>query len=167
MKKQEGQSKEIRTKIEDLKKKLEDCEKLKQDYLAGWQRSRADFLNYKKEEAERIKGLLEYGNESLILELLPILDNFEKAAKELPGNLKDNDYVEGLLQIRKQIEDFLKGQGIEKIEVLGKNFDPNFHEVLEEIEHKNKEPGTVIEQVQAGYMFKGKLLRPAKVKVVR
>lgn len=153
--------------IKNLKKALEECERQKKEYLTGWQRSRADLLNYKKEEKKRIAGLLEYAGESLLLEVLPILDNFERAQKELPEDLKENDYLKGLLQIKKQLEDFLKAQGVERIEVLGKKFDPNFHEVVAQINSGQKETGTIVEEVQAGYMFKGKLLRPAKVKVAK
>lgn len=161
------EKKKTETKPEDLKKKLEECEKSKQEYLAGWQRSRADFLNYKKEEAERIKDLMQYANESLILRILPILDNFEKAEKELPQDLKNNDYVKGLLQIRQQIELLLKEQGIERIEALGKKFDPNFHEAIEEVETEEKEAGIIIEEAEPGYMMKGKLLCAAKVRVAK
>jgi molecular chaperone GrpE len=153
--------------IEELKKELKECQKEKDNYLKGWQRERADFLNYKKEETERIKGFLKYAGESLTLEILPILDNLEKAQKELPEDFRDNNYVEGILQIKKQFEDLLKGQGIEKIETLGRKFDPNFHEVVEEIEYESRESGTIVEEVKAGYMLRDKLLRAAKVKVVK
>lgn len=162
-------------RLQKLEKELKECQREKAEFLKGWQRSRADFLNYKKEEAERIKEFLEYGNESLILEILPILDSFEEASRLnfLPENLEEqekekiNQIIQGFLQIKKQLEDFLKGQGLQRIEVLEKQFDPNFHEALEQVEIRDKSPGTIIEEVQAGYMYKGRLLRPARVKVAR
>ena len=154
-------------KPEDFKKKLEECEKLKNDYLASWQRERADFLNYKKGELERVGELIKYADVGIILKILPILDNFEIVEKKLPNDLKNNESVKGILQIKTQVQEFLKKQGIEEIKSAGEKFDPNFHEVVEEVEIKDKEKGTVIEEVQKGYMIDGRLLRPAKVKIVK
>jgi len=153
--------------LEELKKKLEECQKLKDEYLAGWQRERADLLNYKKEEIERISELLKYADIGLILKILPILDNFELMEKKLPENLKNDGNIKGILQIKTQIQDFLKNQGVEEIECLGKKFDPNFMEIIEQVELKDKDSGIVIEEIQKGYTINGRLLRPAKVKVVK
>jgi molecular chaperone GrpE len=158
-------SEELKKEIEELKKKLEEVEKLKNEYLAGWQRARADFLNYKKEELERLGEMVKYAGENLILKILPILDNFEIAEKKLPENLKNDENVKGILQIKNQILNFLKEQGVEEIKSIGERFDPNFHEVVEEVEAKDKEPGTIVEEIQKGYKINDRLLRPAKVKV--
>lgn len=147
----------------DFKKKLEECEKQKEEYLTGWQRARADFLNYKKEEMERISELLKYGAEEIILKILPILDNFDAAEKNLSN--KDNKDIKGLLQIQTQLQDFLKNQGVEEVKSMGAKFDPNWHEVVGEAEEKGKEPGVIIEEIQKGYKINGRLLRPAKVKI--
>jgi len=152
---------------EELKKKFEECQKLKDEYLAGWQRTRADLLNYKKEEMERIGELIKYAGTGIILNILPILDNFELVEKKLPENFKKDENVKGLLQIKNQLQDFLKNQGIEEIKCLGEKFDPNFQEVVEEIEMKGKEPGIIVEEVQKGYTINGKLLRPARVKIAK
>ena len=160
---------------EDLKKKLEDCEKQKAEYLSGWQRERADFLNYKKEEMERIGELLKYANEEFVLKILPILDNCEIIENKLPDNLKNDENIKGLLLVKKQIMDLLKNWGIEPIRTIGEKFDPNLHEVIEEIEVKDNgstgspqgESGIIIEEIQKGYKTNGRLLRPAKVKIVK
>lgn len=153
--------------MDELKKKLEDCQKISEEYLAGWQRARADFLNYKKEEMARVGEFLKYANEELILKILPILDNFDKAIKEMPDDLKNDEYFKGLWQIRIQFKDFLKNHGVEGIKSVGEKFDPNFHEVVEEVEIKDKEADIVVEEIQKGYKINGRLLRPAKVKVVK
>jgi len=155
------------SKLKELEKKIEECEALKSEYLAGWQRARADFLNYKKEEIEKIKEIIKYANEELILKILPILDNFELAEKKLPEDLKNNKYVKGILQTRNQLQDFLKQQGIEEIKSIGEKFDPNFHEAVEEVKIEGKEADIVVEEVQKGYQIHGKLLRPAKVKITK
>ena len=153
--------------LDELKKQLEECQKLKDEYLAGWQRSRAELLNYKKEELERIGELIKYADTGLILKILPILDNFEIAEKKLPENLKNDENVKGLLLIKNQIQDFLKNQGVEEIKTIGEKFDPNFMEVVEEVEGKNVDSGIAIEEIQKGYKIHGRLLRPAKVRVAK
>jgi molecular chaperone GrpE len=155
------------TRTEDLIKKLEECEKLKNEYLASWQRERADFLNYKREELERVEEILKYANEGLILKILPILDNFEMVTKKLPEDLKNNENVKGILQIKNQILNFLKEQGVEEIKSIGEKFDPNLQEVVEEVKIEGKESGIIIEEIQKGYKINGRLLRPAKVKVTK
>jgi len=153
--------------IEELKKKLEECEKLKSEYLAGWQRARADLLNYKKDEIERIDELIKYADVGIILKILPILDNFEIVEKNLPENLKNDKNIKGILQIKTQLQDFFKNQGLEEIKTVGERFDPNLHEIVEEVEKKDCQPGTVIEEIQKGYLIHDRLLRPAKVRVAK
>ncbi|HUW71776.1 MAG TPA: nucleotide exchange factor GrpE [Candidatus Humimicrobiaceae bacterium] len=154
-------------KIEDLQKKIEELEKQKTENLAGWQRARADFLNYKKEEMERIEQFLKYGEEEFILKILPILDNFDLAEKKLTEEMRNDESVKGFLQIKAQILDFLKSHGVEEMKVMGEKFDPNFHEAVELIAEQNKESGSIIEETQKGYKINGRLLRPARVKVVK
>jgi len=156
--------KEKEKKIEE---KLKECEKLKNEYLDGWKRMRAEFLNYKKEEYERKKEWAKFVKEDLILKILLILDSFDLFEKNLPENLKENPHIKGVFQIKKQILDFLDKEGVKIMKTIGKKFDPNFHEAVKEVEEKGKEPGTIVEEVKKGYFFEEKVLRPAKVKVVK
>jgi len=161
----------------DTEKKLKECEKQKDEYLAGWQRSRADFLNYKKDEAKRVTEIFKYATEDLLLKILPVLDNFEKAARQnflsenLSGQEKEkiNQVIHGYLQIKNQLKDFLKNQGIEDIKAVGEKLDLNFHEVVESASAPDgataDKSGIIIEEVQKGYKLNGKVIRPAKVKV--
>jgi len=130
--------------IEELKAKCD-------EYLNGWKRERADFLNYKKEESARISELCSYSNKNLIIKILPILDNIEMAET----HLKD----EGLAQIKKQFIDILNKEGVEEIKVIGEKFNPEYMEAVE------GDGDTVSEEVQRGYMLNGKVIRPAKVKI--
>ncbi|UZE92915.1 MAG: nucleotide exchange factor GrpE [Candidatus Nealsonbacteria bacterium] len=159
------EGKEEKRLVEEIKQKLKETEKLKAEYLASWQRERADFLNYKKGDLERIGEIIKYADTGLIFKFLPVLDNLELAERKLPKDLKDNKNIKGLLQIKTQIKDILKSQGVEEIESLGKKFNPNFHEVVEEVEQSDVESGIVVEEIQKGYKIHGKILRPAKVKV--
>ena len=163
-------SEEKKPTFEELQKKLEECQKLKDEYLAGWQRERADLLNYKKGELERVGELIKYADVGIILKILPILDNFEVAlqnfaSQNLGGQAENRQIIEGVLQIKKQFQNFLRNQGVEEVKSIGEKFDPNLHEVVEEIEAKDKEPGIIIEEIQKGYTINGRLLRPAKVKI--
>jgi molecular chaperone GrpE len=158
---------ELKKEIEELKKKLEETEKLKNEYLTGWQRARADLINYKKEEMERVGSFIKIAQEGLIFEILPILDNFDIAEKKIPNELKENENVKGLLQIKQQILDFLKKKGVEEIKSIGKKFNPAYHEVVGEIDTDQFETGTIVEEVQKGYKINGRVLRPAKVRVAK
>jgi molecular chaperone GrpE len=161
----EEEIEKLKKEIEELKKKLEDTEKLKQEYLKGWQRERADFLNYRMEEEKRFEEFFERKKEKLILEFLPILDNFEIAKKSV-GNEKDPK-IEGFLQIERQILEFLKKLGLEEIKTEKEKLNLLEHEVVEEIDTDEFETGTVIEEIQKGYKLNGKVIRSAKVKIAK
>ena len=145
------------------KSELEKIIKERDEYFAGWQREKADFINYKKQEFERLKETLNIAKESLFEELIPVLDNFALAEKSIPEEEKERNGTKGLLLIKKQLEKALKNLGLEEIETVGKNFDPKMHESVEEVEEG--EPGIITEEVQKGYTFQGKVIRTAKVKV--
>ncbi|OIP75328.1 nucleotide exchange factor GrpE [bacterium (Candidatus Gribaldobacteria) CG_4_9_14_3_um_filter_36_15] len=169
-KEEEANKKKIAPK--ETEEKLKKCQKLKEEYLAGWQRARADFLNYKKEEMERLREVLEYGSQELILKILPVLDNLEKAEAQVPLDFKDNEWVKGISQIRSQLQDFLRKEGVEEIKTIGKKFDPNFMEVIEEVNLASAkasagEAGIVIEEIQKGYILNGRVIRPARVKIIK
>jgi len=167
MEKEKKDKKDKKLSSQEVKQKLKECQKLKDEYLAGWQRERADFLNYKKGEMERVGEIIKYADTGLVLKFLSILDNFYLAEKKIPEKLKTSKNVKGLLQIKTQIEDILKSQGIEEIECKDKTFNPNFQEIVEAVEKPGVASGIIIEEVQKGYKIHGKILRPAKVKVVK
>lgn len=144
--------------VEELKKKLD-------EYLNGWKRAKADYLNYKKETELRQKEVIEFANARLIAELLPVYENFKKACFHMPEDQQSQNWAQGLSHVKKQFEDFLKNLGIEEIKTVGERFNPEFHEAVESIESKDGESDMVVEEVQAGYMLHGKLVNPAKVKI--
>jgi len=131
---------------------LTKCEQEREEYLNNWKRERADFLNYKKEEAKRLEEFVTFANESVILEVIEVLDDLEKAAQEI-----NND---GLNQILKKFQELLKKYGVERMTVDGP-FNPLFHEAVEGTE------GDKLEEVRAGYTMHGKVIRPARVKIVK
>lgn len=147
-------------KAEKLKKELEKCRSQAKKYLSGWKRERADFLNYKKSESERMQGRANIIKEGMILDFILILDNMYLAEKELP---KDVDWTKGFLGIKGQMEDFLKRQGVEEIDCLNKEFDPLFHEAIDR--EKEIKDGKITKIIQKGYILNNKVIRPSKVKV--
>lgn len=157
---------EKRGDIEGLKNQLEKCKNSCEEYLNGWKRERADFLNYKKDEMERIGEFTKYANEETILKILPILDSIYLAEAHVPEDLKKHPWIEGFELIKGQLCDFLAKEGIETIPTIGLKFDPNLMESVGESEGPG-EPGTVTEETQKGYKMHGKLIRPAKVKLIK
>ncbi|NQU82981.1 MAG: nucleotide exchange factor GrpE [Parcubacteria group bacterium] len=149
------------TPVEVLKGKFVEAEKLRDEYLAGWQRAKADYENLKKGESERASESIRYFNKDWVLRILGLYDNLEMANKHLPDELKDDEWVKAVMAIQNQ---FLEGiEGLEEIEPIGKKFNPEEHEALEQEE--GKEPDLVIEVLQKGYKLDGQVIRPAKVKV--
>jgi molecular chaperone GrpE len=155
--------------IEELRNKLEEAEKLKDEYLAGWQRQKADFLNYQKDALKQTQEIVKYANEDLIADLLVVLDSFDISINSLKTDgLTETEkrIIQGLGLIKAQLEDVLRRKGLKPIEVLGQQFNPIFHEIVEEI-NGNESPGTIVEEVIRGYEFNGKIIRPAKVKIIK
>lgn len=146
-----------------LEEKIKAIEQERDEYLNSWKRDRATLINYKDREIERTEQLLLIFQKDLFEKLIPIIDNVCLAEKSLEEELKDNASVKGLLIIKKQLEDLLKMQGIEEIECLNKEFNPQYHEVVEEVD--GLDSGKIVEVIEKGYKYKDKILRPAKVKI--
>ncbi|PIQ92710.1 MAG: nucleotide exchange factor GrpE [Parcubacteria group bacterium CG11_big_fil_rev_8_21_14_0_20_39_14] len=156
--------KELPDDLEKCRENLAKLEKERSEYLAGWQRERADFLNYKKAQTEIFEGFQKMTNQMLILEILPVLDNLELSLKHFPQSLKDDEWVKGLIQIYENFKDILKEQGVEEFKSRDEKFNPEFHEAVEKVESE-KEEGIIVEEIQKGYTLNGRVIRPARVKV--
>ena len=146
---------------------LAECKDLCEQYLNGWKRAKADFINHKKEEFERTQELVRYAKEDFLESILPMIDNLRLVEKEMPKDLLGDAHVQGLMLVKTQLEDFLKSHGVVSIDSLGKKFDPAIHEVIQAVEAEGKESGEIIEEIEKGYTINGRLLRPAKVKVTK
>jgi len=144
---------------------LSEIDKLKKqcdEYLDGWKRSKADFINYRKDEVKRLDLILKFANETIIKDLINVLDSFDLAIQSLGG---DSKVEKGVYLIRAQLEDILKKYGLERIIVsVGQKFDPALHEAIASVE-SDKPSGTIIDEVERGYTLSGKLIRAARVKV--
>lgn len=153
-----NQNKQQNNQVSDEKtektaeEKLAECQKQAEEYLNGWKRARADFLNYQKDEAKRLEEAMKFGNEVLLLEIIEIADDLEAGAKHQPEN-------GGIVQISRKLHDLMAKYGIEEIKVEGEKFNPAEHEAVEDDE------GDKLEKVRAGYTLYGKVIRPARVKI--
>jgi len=135
-----------------------------QELTAALQRERADASNIRRRHEEEITNLRDRVKASVISELLPVIDNFERALKHVPKELENNDYIKGVQGIVKQFETTLSSMGVERIKTVGQHFDPNLHEAIamEEGDGKNE---VVTEELQAGYQLGNDVIRHAMVKV--
>ena len=154
---------------EPTQNELEECKKQSGEYLNNWKRERADFINYKKDEAKRVGEFVKFANENMILEFLDAIDDLYTANKQLNN--------EGLTQTVKKIENLLKKYGVEKIKTDGQ-FNPEFLEAVSATEFLDplkqgqettpgEDGGEKIEEVRAGYTMHGKVIRPARVKIIK
>lgn len=161
------ENKQINTNTDTEKGELEKLKKQNDEYLNGWKRAKADYINLKKETESQNKEIKEWMSKIMTLPLLVIMDSFEKAVSEIPDDLKNNQWVKGVENIKKQLEDYLKMQHIESISILanGEKFDPMKHEAMESAE--GGESGKIAEELQKGYLINGEVLRPAKVRVYK
>lgn len=153
-----GDTEKLQTELEAAHKKME-------EYMNGWKRAKADYINLKKDSEKKQMEMMQFANASLILQILPIYDNFKLAWKHIPDDQKKSDWMIGLEQIKKQMTDFLKQLGIDEIKTEGEKFDPEKHEAVGKEKKDGVEADTIIEEVKPGYMMHDKVLDPAKVKV--
>lgn len=147
---------------EEVEKLREEIKRHQNDYL----RALADLDNYRKRKEEEFERFKEYANEGLLAELLPVLDNFDRALSSTDEKEKDNFY-KGMEIILRQLKEVLEKRGLKGYDSLDKEFDPKFHEALGYRETDEKPPNTIIEEMAKGYLLKDRVLRPAKVIVAK
>jgi molecular chaperone GrpE len=129
------------------------------------QRERADAVNSRRLHDQALASAQIRAKASVVKDLLPIIDNFERALKHVPKELAKNDYIKGVESIAKQFDKFLADQGVEKIPTTGHPFDPNLHEAVQMEDSQGGEQEIVSEELQAGYSLGEAVIRPAMVKV--
>lgn len=142
----------------------ENSESKCEEYLAGWKRALADYDNLKKDLAKERTEASKYAKVNLIMELLPVLDNFDLAIKFAPPDPENTDgFLKGVRSIRMQLESVLVKMGVVPYGNPGDLFDPNEHESIGKREDPNAAPNSVVEVAQRGWKFDGFVIRPAKV----
>ena len=154
------QKQQLTEEIERLKSELDEKTLLAEERLNRLKYLQSDFDNYRKWSEKEKGAIIALANENLIKDLLVILDDFERA---LPS-LEQEKNKEGISMVHKKLEKILTDYGLQPIDCVGKKFDPNFHEVLCK-EQCDKEPYTILEDIEKGYRLKSKVIRPSKVMI--
>lgn len=155
------------TKKHDDGEVLAEIEKLEAqigELTEALQRERADSTNIRRRHDEQIAGLKDMVKAGVVRDLLPVVDNFERALKHVPAELVDNDYVKGVQGVVKQFEKTLADIGVVRIKTVGELFDPKFHEAVS-MEEGNGGEEVVSEELQAGYTLGEEVVRHAMVRV--
>lgn len=162
-----GDLSKAETKLKKLKNDLKICKKEKQEYLDGWQRDKADFINAKKEQEESKKQFISFAKEGILHDILPVADSFDMAfSNKEAWESVDKNWRNGVEYIYSQLISILENNGMKAINPMGEEFDPNKHSSIESIEVDKKEDDhKVVEVLQKGYSLNGKITRVAKVKV--
>lgn len=153
--------------MKKLREKLKKCQMEKEEYLAGWQRAKADFVNARREDEERRKDLIKFSEKNLILDFINLADSFDRLFANKEGWDKiDKNWRQGMEYLHTQLVGILKSRGVEAMESAGKQFDPREHESIGEVSVDKKEnDGIVMEEMRKGYKMHNAVIRPSLVKV--
>lgn len=166
IKKANKKIKDLDKKVEQLENQLGELTKEKQELFEQLQRVSADYSNFQKRAPKQVADSVAYEKKAIIRSLLPSIDNFEHAlshASTASGKEAMDNIIKGIQMVFDHMLDALKTHGVERIDALGKPFDPNLHEAMMRRSEPDKEDNTVLEVYQAGYMMRDQVLRPSKV----
>ena len=162
--KAEGEAAEETAKEEAEKKEAEEAKKAEEAESERYMRLMAEFQNFKRRAAKEKSDIHAYANEKIVGDLLPVLDNFERA---LSTETEDEGYAKGMQLIFEQLKTALGNAGLEEIKAMDEEFDPNVHNAVMTETIEEKEDGTVTKVLQKGYKLNDKVIRPSMVAVVR
>ncbi len=162
---EEGLTNEVEPEVEDveaLKQALAEEKARAETNLTGWQRAQADFINYKRRTEQEKEEIGKFANSMLVVNLLPVLDDLERALDSISDDIAELGWVDGIRLIERKLWATLETQGLSPIKALGEPFDPYLHEAVRQ--DKGKE-GIVVEELQKGYKFYDRVIRPSGVVV--
>jgi len=148
-----------------LEEQLAEAEAKAAEYLDGWQRARAEFANARKrlerQRAEAYSGAAV----DFARQLLPVLDDFDRAISNVPESVENEGWFEGITLIQRKINGILEQMNVDRIDAVGETFDPNFHEALALLDADGVESGIIIDELQVGYRLGDRVIRPSLVNV--
>ncbi|WP_182274795.1 nucleotide exchange factor GrpE [Bacillus velezensis] len=153
-----GQEEALQHQIDELQGLLDE----KENKLL---RVQADFENYKRRSRLEMEAAQKYRSQNVVTEILPALDNFERALQVEAESKQTKSLLQGMEMVRRQLMDALEKEGVEAIEAVGQEFDPNLHQAVMQVEDENFGSNIVIEELQKGYKLKDRVIRPSMVKV--
>jgi molecular chaperone GrpE len=143
--------------------RIKSLERLNAEHLDGWKRAKADYLNLKKQTDKEKQEIAQFAVAQTILHFLPMYDNLNLAIKHIPEDEQRKDWVKGIIHIRKQYTDALDTMGLKIIPTVGEQFDPAKHHAISKTKREGMNPGTIVEEVKAGFMAENRVLAPASV----
>jgi molecular chaperone GrpE len=164
----EEQNTEIETELtetedaEELRRAMAEEKEKAENYLVNWQRTQADLINYKRRIEQEKEETIKFANSALILGILPVLDDLERALNSALPEQAEPGWLEGVRLIERKMKSSLEAQGLSQIEALGEKFDPHLHEAVRQ---DKGEEGVIIEEVQKGYKFHDRVVRASRVVV--
>jgi molecular chaperone GrpE len=154
-------------KEEDLMLKVQEMEKKAADNYDKYVRAVAELDNYRKRAIREKADAIKYGNENLLRDILPLVDNLDRALEHVGSSDDLEAFKTGLKMLHEQLLCCLKKYGVEMIDAVGRDFDPNVHEAMLQVESDEHEASQVVSEFERGYLLNGRLLRPAKVCVCK
>lgn len=161
---QTEQTEEVKS-LEQLQQELAEKTAQAEEYYQQMLRLQAEFDNFRRRTRQEKADLIKYADEELITELLPVLDNFDRALAAADNT--GEDFVSGVELIYRQLKDILANRGLEVIPTVGEEFDPNKHEAVMQVESEEFAENIVAEEFRRGYLLKGRVIRAAMVKVAK
>ena len=151
--------------VEGLVAQLETAKSLAAEHLASLQRTAADFANFKRRTAEDRERELGLASEYLLLKLLVVADDFDRALEAMPPELKGVAWIEGITLLDRKLRALLESEGVTPIEAVGQAFDPREHEAIATVPATGRPEGEVVAEIQRGYRVRDRVLRPAMVAI--
>ena len=153
--------------IDDLKQRLAKAEQEAAEARGSWQRSAADFANYRRRTEQEREQTLGLANEMLLLKLLAVVDDFDRALESMPRELEHLGWIEGIWLVERKLRALLESEGVTPIEAQGRPFDPREHEAVVTEETTTAPEDTVLGELHRGYRIRDRILRPALVSVAK
>jgi molecular chaperone GrpE len=157
----------LSAEVDSLRAQLEAAQQEAIESKAGWQRTAADFANYRRRTDQDREQIVELANEFLLAKLLAIVDDFDRAIANMPAELGGLGWAEGIVAIDRKLRLLLDSEGLTPIEAVGQPFDPHQHEAVVQEDIPDVPEGTVTAELQRGYRIRDRVLRPAMVAVAR
>jgi molecular chaperone GrpE len=155
---------ELAERVEALERELAETKAKSEEHLYNWQRSAADFSNYKRRTDDERSTLTQFSNAVLIGKLLSVLDDFDRALESVPAEAHDA-WIEGVKLVERKLRNVLESEGVAPIDAIGHPFDPNLHEAVAHEETAEVPDNHVIGEVQRGYRLHDRVIRPSLVRV--
>jgi molecular chaperone GrpE len=155
------------TRTEDLMVKLQEAEKRASENYDKYVRAAAELDNYKKRALREKADAIKYGNDNLLRDILPLVDSLDRAMEHACNSDDFDTFKKGLKMLQEQLLCCLQKHGVVQIDSVGKDFDPNVHEAMMQVESEEHKESKVVGEFERGYLLNGRLLRPAKVSVCR